>query len=95
METTQINTRFMRANRTEDVFDFLAEHYSMAEICADEISYSEALFSNGFIHACENGKMPILGSHDDTSCIKGADEYHHLIYDDKCYVVFFKCFSNE
>lgn len=90
METRQINTQFMRANKTDEVFDMLVDEHGMGIMCNHEIDYNEALFSNGFIYACENGMTPILGSHQDTFENKGDEEYHHMIFDGVCYNVFFK-----
>lgn len=90
MKTREITTRFMRANKTDEVFDMMVEEFGMPEMCNAKIDFNEALFSNGFIYACENGMMPILGSEKETFENTGDQEYHHLIFNEVCYSVFFK-----
>jgi len=91
----KVETRFMRANKDEEtlVFDSLVEENGMSEVCNNKFCYEDALFSNGFVDAFEDGSLPILGSEikaedwDKRHCGK---EYHYAILNDECYVIFFK-----
>lgn len=80
----------MDANKTIEVFDIMADYYGMSEVCNDEIDYCDALFSNGFIYAMENGLIPILGSQTTVGGARMYGESHHLIFDGECYLVDFK-----
>jgi hypothetical protein len=90
IQTTTVNTRFMNANKSDDVIDILEDHYGSSELYNGEIDFCEALFSNGFILAMENGLIPVLGTHELAhKRINGGQEYHHFIFEDKCYHIFF------
>jgi|JI6StandDraft_1071083.scaffolds.fasta_scaffold541844_1 hypothetical protein len=89
MSRQSIATRFMRATRTADVFDALVDEHGMGVVCADEIAYDEALFSNGFLSAVDAGRLPILGSHRPSFESKMDQEYHHMIVGDECFAVYF------
>lgn len=90
METRKINTRFMQGNKTSEVFDLMADHYGIFEVCESKIDYSEAIFSDGFILAMERDMMPILGSEEISFTGRKYGEFHHLIYNDECYKVYFE-----
>lgn len=90
LNTTNYSTRFMDGNKCDDVFDIMVDNYSMMDVCNSSIDFCEAIFSNGFIFAMENGMMPILGSEMCTFESKHEQEYHHVIFEDKCYVMYFK-----
>ena len=91
MTTTTVNTIFMQGNKTDEVFDLLADEYGMGVVCSDEIDWCEAIFSDGFILAVKYGMMPILGSHEiSTTNRKNDIEFHHIIFNDECYKVYFK-----
>ena len=89
MEIQKVKTRSMDANRTEIVFDILVEKYGMDKVCFDEIDWLEALFSNGFMLAIKEGLTPELGSHKLSGESKYCGEYHHLISNEICYVIYF------
>jgi len=91
LKVEQVNTRFMRGNKTSEVFDAVADYYGMGVVCSDEIDYAEAIFSDGFILAMENDLMPIIGSHEvSLQGRKGDVEFHHIIFNDECYKVYFE-----
>lgn len=90
MKTLEITTRFMIANKTDEIFDEMASHYGMDVICSQAVDFEEALFSNGFINAMENDLIPILGSEHLAHEQKSEQEYHHFILNDKCYVIYFE-----
>ena len=90
METRKANTRFMNGNIDVEgvIFDLLVDNYGMSEVCNSIISFDEAIYSDGFILAIENGKIPELGIVE--NCKKNTSkEYHHVIYNDECYVMYF------
>lgn len=91
MTTRKVTTRFMQGNKTEEVFDILADEYGMGAVCCDEIDWCEAIFSNGFILAMESGMMPILGSQEISIGGRKNDvEFHHIIFNNECYKIYFK-----
>jgi hypothetical protein len=90
MEVQKINTRFMQGNKTEEVFDLLADYYGMAEVCNNEIDFCECIYSDGFIRAIEQDSLiPVLGSHQLNEERKTEQEYHHFIYNENCYIIYF------
>jgi len=92
ISTRKVNTRFMSGNLDidGDIFNILVDKYGMKKIVHHIINYNEAIYSDGFIRAMENGKTPILDSEVESYKPKSEGEYHHLIYDDICYVVYFE-----
>ena len=91
MNIKRVNTRFMEGNKTDEVFDLLADHYGMREVCNGNIDWCEAIFSNGFILAIKNGMIPVLGSEKESVGPRyGENEFHHFIYEDICYKIDFK-----
>lgn len=81
----------MQGNKTSEVFDLMADHYGMGVVCSDEIDWSEAIFSDGFILAMDSDLMPILGSHEvSLGARKNDTEFHHIIFNDECYKVYFE-----
>lgn len=85
----QVSTRFMEGYKGSEMFDILAENFGMSEICSCGIDFEEAIFSRGFVNAVESGKMPILDSLTESYKMKRNEEYHHIIIDDECYVMYF------
>lgn len=90
MTTRKVETRFMRGNIDVDgcIFDLLVERYGMSEVCSSIISFDEAIYSDGFICAVESGKTPGLEVIEDFKK-NTSREYHHVIYNDECYVMYF------
>ena len=87
----KVSTRFMDANQDVNniIFDALTDKYSMSEVCNHEFDYCDALFSNGFVSAVSDGRLPILGTEQLSFVAKKKGEYHHVIFNDECYVVYF------
>jgi hypothetical protein len=92
ISTRKVNTRFMSGNLdiNNDIFYILVDKYGMGKLMNNIIDYNEAIYSDGFIRAIEDGKTPILDSEVESWKPKSGSEYHHLIYDDICYVVYFE-----
>jgi hypothetical protein len=88
---TKVNTRFMDANKDNDGFiaNLLADEHGMGVVCNHEFDYFDALFSNGFVRAISDGKMPIIGTEAPNHLPKRNTEYHHVIFGEECYVVYF------
>jgi len=90
MTTQKVKTQFMMGNKTSEVFELMAEKYDWSQLCNHTIEYDQAIFSDGFIAAMERGQMPILGTEKESGTNRhGNQEYHHLIDNDVCYVVYF------
>jgi hypothetical protein len=90
MTTRKVDTRFMRGNIDVDgcIFDLLVDNFGMSEVCSSIISFDEAIYSDGFICAIEEGKVPSLEVVE--NCKKNnSREYHHVLYNDECYVMYF------
>ena len=90
MKTQRQNTRFMQGNIDVEgvIFDLLVDNYGMNEVCNSIISFDEAIYSDGFISAIENGKVPEMEVVE--NCKKNmSKEYHHVIYNNECYVMYF------
>lgn len=95
MNTIRVNTRFMQGNKTDEIFDLLADYYGMGAVCSDEIDWCEAIFSDGFILAIKSGLIPILGSQEVSFGARNSDvEFHHIIYNEECYKIYFKKVEN-
>ena len=89
-ETTDFATRFMNGKKINNIIDILSEDYSMGEIFSCDIDFDEAVFSMGFVAALEEGRMPDLSRIYPSFAPVYDGEYHHLIYNDECYSVYFK-----
>ena len=92
MKTRNTKTRFMNGNIDVDgeVFDILSSEFGMAAVCECEIDFDDAIYSDGFVHAIENGLVPQIDTISKSFESKKEGEYHHLIYNDECYVIYFK-----
>jgi len=91
MKTRQVNTRFMQGNLDVEceIFDIMVNEYGMSEVCNSGINFEDAIYSNRFIEAIENGSIPCLELVDNSEMIRGEKEYHHVIIDDVCYKMYF------
>ena len=85
IKTRKINTRFMNGNIDVDgvIADIINNEFSF--VCWDH-----AIFSDGFISAIEDGLIPQINTIELSCKAKSYGEYHHFIYEDECYVVYFK-----
>ena len=91
MNIQKINTRFMQGNKCSEVFDLLADHYGMSKVSHNKIDFEECIFSDGFIRAIENDAMiPVLDSQKLDCEKKTNQEYHHFIFENECYIIYFK-----
>ena len=92
MKTRNTTTRFMNGNIDVDgeILDILTAEFGMAAVMECEIDFSDAIYSDGFIHAIENGLIPQIDTIAKSFESKKEGEYHHVIYNDECYVIYFK-----
>lgn len=93
IEVRKVKTRFMNGNLdvNGDIYDYLRGEYGMADMIKNHVDHSEAIYSDGFVNAFNNGRMPILGSEVlSFEPHKRDDEYHHVIVGDNCYRMYFK-----
>lgn len=92
MKTRNTTTRFMNGNIDVDgeILDILTAEFGMAVIMECEIDFSDAIYSDGFIHAIESGLIPQIDTISKSFESKKEGEYHHVIYNDECYVIYFK-----
>ena len=91
MKTRNTTTRFMNGNIDVDgeIMDILTAEYGMAAVMECEIDFSDAIYSDGFIHAIENDLIPQIDTIAKSFENKKSGEYHHVIYNDECYVIYF------
>ena len=92
MKTRKTETRFMSGNidLEGEVMDILLENYSREEVYSSMFFEDDIVFSDGFVSAIENGKVPQLDKIYESFEGKIGEEYHHFVLNDKCYVVYFK-----
>jgi len=74
------------------ILDILIEEHGHAAVYSSNIDFSEAIYSNGFIEAIEDDKIPMLKLYptDSHRFYNELSEYHHIIVNDECYNVYFK-----
>ena len=90
MTTQKVNTRFMDGHKTSEVFDILVEKFGMIEVVHSPVDFEEAIYSAGFIHAIESGLTPVSLEVIPSHLSKRNAEYHHVIIDNECYVMYFE-----
>ena len=86
MKTRKTNTRFMVGNIDVEgtIFDIFVNEYGMNEVVNSGIDFDNAIYSDGFISAIENGWLPKLQL---KSSIVKCGEYHHVIIENECYIM--------
>ena len=94
MITRKINTRFMEGNIDIEgvIYDIVINAIGMSEAMSLGIDFDSAIYSNGFISAINNGLIPdfsTIKSSNAHSNANGNTEYHHIIIEDECFVVYF------
>ena len=92
MKTRKTTTRFMNGNIDVDgeILDILTSEFGMAVIMECEFGFDDAIYSDGFVHAIESGLIPQIDTISKSFESKKEGEYHHVIYNDECYVIYFK-----
>jgi len=90
MKTQKINTRFMNGNKDVEgeIFSLLCSEYGTGNVLNSEIDFDNAIYSDNFIFAIESGLIPVLELKPSFEAKKDA-EYHHLIINDECFVMYF------
>ena len=93
VNTRSKRTRFMNGNIDVDgeIFDILVNEYGMKKILESNFDTDNAVYSDGFIRAIEEGKVPTLELHptDSHRFYNELSEYHHVIINDDCFNVYF------
>ena len=74
------------------VFDILIEEHGQKAVLNSDFDTDNAVYSDGFIAAISDGKIPMLELHktDSHRFHNELKEYHHVIINDECYNVYFK-----
>ncbi len=74
------------------ILDILMEEYGQREVLMSDFDTDNAIYSNGFIQAIEDGKIPMLELHktDSHRFYNDLNEYHHVIISNECFNVYFK-----
>lgn len=80
----------MNGKKINNIIDLLSENYNIAEIFGCEIDFEEAVYSSGFVNALEEGLVPDLSRIYPSFTPTYYGEYHHLMYNNECYKVYFK-----
>lgn len=74
------------------ILDILIEEHGQIEVMNSEFDTDNAIYSDGFISAIEDGKIPMLELYptDSHRFSNELEEYHHVIINDECFNVYFK-----
>ena len=86
---TEVETRFMRGYKTSEVFDLLADTFGMSAVCNNPTDFEQAIYSRGFMNAIDSGLVPVSLELIPSFKTKSSAEYHHIIVDGECYVMYF------
>ena len=91
MKTLKVNTRFMQGNKDLEgvIIDALIENCGHESVLMSDFDFDEAIYSDGFINAIEKGLKPTMNITESFNA-KGNEEYHHVIINDTCYVMYFE-----
>jgi hypothetical protein len=94
LKTRNKETRFMNGNIDIDgeILNILINEHGQKAVYSSDFDTDNAIYSDGFISAIEEGKIPMLELHstDSQRRFNQLEEYHHVIINDECYNVYFK-----
>ena len=90
LNTKTAETRLMKGYKCDEMFDVLADYFSMPEVAHHVIDFSDAIYSDGFILAVENEMIPDITDYEVAGSRSKEQEFHHIIYNDVCYKIYFK-----
>lgn len=94
LKTLNKETRFMSGNvdLDGDIFNILIDEHGLKEVLFSDFDTDNAIYSDGFVSAIEDGKIPMLELHatDSHRMYNALEEYHHVIINDECFNVYFK-----
>lgn len=94
LNTIKKQTSFMNGNidLDGDILNILINEHGQREVLLSDFDTDNAVYSDGFISAIENGKIPMLELHptDSHRFYNELKEYHHVIINDECFNVYFK-----
>ena len=69
--------------------DLLVNEFGANEVYTSGYSFDDAIYSDGFIYAVESGLIPDFHSIQESFLPKKDKEYHHVILNDECYIMYF------
>jgi len=74
------------------ILDILVTEHGHSLVYSSDFDTDNAIYSDGFISAIEEDKIPMLELHptDSHTYFNELEEYHHVIINDECYNVYFK-----
>jgi Ran GTPase-activating protein (RanGAP) involved in mRNA processing and transport len=93
IDSFKINTRFMSGNKIKNFT--LWEFTDMTQIEMMEFPYDleSAIISDNFLKALQENKIPDFTTIKESNTFHNANsinqEYHHIIINDICYIVYF------
>lgn len=94
LRTRKQSTRFMNGNIDVDgeILNILIAEYGQMEVLMSDFDADNAIYSDGFIDAIKDGKIPTLEllPTDSHRFYNDLEEYHHVIINDECFNVYFK-----
>lgn len=94
LNTRNKETRFMKGNidLNGDILDILITEHGQRSVLMSDFDTDNAIYSDGFISAIKEGKIPMLKLHqtDSYRFHNELEEYHHVIINNECYNVYFK-----
>lgn len=73
----------------DEMYNILVDYYSNHEVAHHPIVFEEAIYSQGFVSAVERGLKPEISQYHEAHLSKSEKEYHHIIFNDTCYVMYF------
>lgn len=74
------------------VFDLMVEKYGLKEVLEFDFDFDNAVYSDGFINALEDGLVPEMKLHSTTAnngYYANQQEYHHVCVNDECFKMYF------
>jgi hypothetical protein len=91
MKTIEIYIKGSRFYEDLECFidELLTNEYGYDAVMNFEIDFCDALYSSGFIFAINEGGIPRIEKIQLSGAALRGGEYHHLYYNDTCYVVYF------
>lgn len=71
------------------IYDLLINNYGYDAVMNTGICFDDCIYSDRFMSAIESGLIPVIDSIEKSFTAKKYGEYHHFIYNDECYIMYF------